>query len=307
MTRWLTGLVVLTVLVVGQAALAGPAPNACTGATAPDCGDEVGDAGCLETEDCVEDQGSCTCKPRVCCHCENVGDSTLCESPCTDTVLGSVFGCALPCVALDALTGQSCNIKVVVNQRCEDGDCPTTGCCAVVDETAASSAQGGFCAETDSDTCALFDDLTHAVEFIPGGVCDGLSNACAVPTPTSTPTATATSTGTGTSTATPTATATATDTGTATETATATPTATKVADGGDCGTPSECASGFCVDGICCDTACDGATDTCSGGVCVAGPAPAPALSRGSLVAVVALLSVVGLFAFSRRRRLHGRG
>jgi hypothetical protein len=293
MTGWLAGLVVSTLLVLSGPVAASLSPTDCTGATAPECGGEAGDAGCLASEDCVEDQGSCSCKPRVCCTCENVGDSTQCESPvCTDSVLGSVFLCALPCIAKDALTGQTCNLRVVVNKRCEDGNCPTTGCCAVVEQDVASSAPTGFCAETDSDTCALFDDITHAVEFVPGGVCDGLSNGCAVPTATSTPTATATSTATVTSTSTATA--------TATPTASATP--TKVADGGDCATPSQCVSDFCVDGICCDTACDGVTDTCADGVCVAGPAPAPTLSRSSLIGVVVLLAAIALLGFARLRR-----
>jgi hypothetical protein len=306
MTRWLVGFVVLAVLALSGPVAAINTPNGCIAASPPECGGANGDAACQATEDCVEDQGSCICKPRVCCTCENVGDSTQCESPvCTDSVLGSVFLCALPCIAKDALTGQTCNLKVVVNKRCEDGDCPTTGCCAVVEQDVASSGPIGFCAETDSDTCALFDDITHAVEFVPGGVCDGLSNGCAVPTATSTPTATATSTATPTATATGTATSTGTATGTATATPTASATPTKVADGGNCETPSQCQSDFCVDGICCDTACDGITDTCAEGVCVAGPAPAPALSRNSLIAVVGLLAAVALLAFARRRRLHG--
>lgn len=33
--------------------------------------------------------------------------------------------------------------------------------------------------------------------------------------------------------------------------------------GGSCATPSDCGSGFCVDGVCCDRACDQACDACS--------------------------------------------
>jgi hypothetical protein len=34
------------------------------------------------------------------------------------------------------------------------------------------------------------------------------------------------------------------------------------ANGGSCGSPADCASGFCVDGLCCDSACDGICQEC---------------------------------------------
>ena len=131
--------------------------------------------------------------------------------------------------------------------------------------------------------------------------------ACTTETPTPTPTSTATNTGTATSTGTATNTATATgtstNTATATNTPTATPTNTGIPIGGDCATPSVCASGFCVDGVCCNTACNDAFGRCDlpgeRGTC-AGISPAPALTPRAIAVAAALL--IGVAAFALRRR-----
>src|SRR5215470_6113134 len=132
----------------------------------------------------------------------------------------------------------------------------------------------------------------------PGQTCGSLP-ACPCPsnTPTATPTSTPSSTSTGT------ATNTATATGTATNTATATPTNTGIPIGGDCATPSVCASGFCVDGVCCNTACNPDFGRCDlpgqRGTC-AGISPAPALAPRAMAVAAALL--IGVAAFALRRR-----
>jgi hypothetical protein len=64
-------------------------------------------------------------------------------------------------------------------------------------------------------------------------------------------------------------------------------------------------SGNCVDDVCCDTACDGPQESCNQpdneGVCTAIAAPAPAVSRTGLLALVAILAGIAGFAFWRRR------
>lgn len=49
-----------------------------------------------------------------------------------------------------------------------------------------------------------------------------------------------------------------------------------LAIGSACGNASECASGFCADGICCQTSCDSACDSCNrtGALGACGPTPA---------------------------------
>jgi hypothetical protein len=112
---------------------------------------------------------------------------------------------------------------------------------------------------------------------------------------------------TATSTDTPTVTPTDTPTVTPTDTPTATPTRTLVPDGGSCADPGVCASGNCVDDICCfDPACPpGASCDNPGhiGMCSPDPiAPAPGLSHGGLLLVLALLIGIGGGAIQRRRR-----
>ncbi len=105
-----------------------------------------------------------------------------------------------------------------------------------------------------------------------------------------------------------TATATCTETATSTATSTATPTSTEtpVADGGSCMVPSQCQSGFCVDGTCCDTICNQPMQACGGGTCVSTAAPAPVVSHRTLLLIVALLAAIGFFALTplrfRKRR-----
>src|SRR5215470_19413631 len=100
----------------------------------------------------------------------------------------------------------------------------------------------------------------------------------------------------------PTFTPTFTPTATPTNTPTATPTNTPVPQGGACTTPSQCATGFCIDDVCCNSACTsgrcdlpGQRGTCSG------LAPVPALAPRALAMLVALLLGVAVFTLRRRR------
>ena len=114
-----------------------------------------------------------------------------------------------------------------------------------------------------------------------------------------------TSTATATATATVTATATATATQTATATASATATPTREPLGSQCTSPTECASGFCVDAVCCNSACDRPDFACnlsgSEGMCHPLPARAPTLSPRALLVAFAALIGVGLLSLWRRR------
>ncbi|MEO8604896.1 MAG: hypothetical protein ABI629_20180 [bacterium] len=311
----------LSLLVAAPVALA-PAPArgvaaTCEAQNAPECGGEAGDATCAANEDCFDTGDGCQCRPRVCCHCENVDGAGLCDqTPCTHTALGSLLLCAAPCLIIDAARDETCNIKLVRGTTCAGGDCPVTGCCAVALQSAAhalnSAVPEQFCAETDQATCDRFtlDDDNYSTSFVPGGACSSIAGECLTPTPSATPTQTATASASPTTTFTLTATATATTTGTATATA------TKAASGAECTMPDQCATGFCAQGVCCDTACTGPTDSCrqpgERGTCLSLHAPAPPLSRKGLLSVIALLTAVGVMSFSRRRRLsaaatHGAG
>jgi hypothetical protein len=168
------------------------------------------------------------------------------------------------------------------------------------------------CGEGVADNCTINDRscLQTAPGF--GGFCAG---TCIGPsptptftptaTPTNTPSATPTNTPTITPTNTPTLTPTVTPTSTPTTTPTVTPTNTGIPLGGDCTTPSVCASGFCADGVCCDTECTGPQEQCNlagaRGTCTSTTAPAPAVTRNGLLAVLALLFGVGVYAIRRRR------
>jgi hypothetical protein len=91
-----------------------------------------------------------------------------------------------------------------------------------------------------------------------------------------------------------------------TATPTATPTNTSVPQGGDCATPSQCSTGFCVDGVCCNTLCDQPGVICNQagnrGVCSVPTAPAPALTPRGLLMALALLVGLGAFALHRSVR-----
>lgn len=75
---------------------------------------------------------------------------------------------------------------------------------------------------------------------------------------------------------------------------------TPTPDGGSCAIPSDCQSGFCVQGICCDTICNQPGDTCPTGTC-SSPAPAPAVSHRTLLLIVVLLAAIGFFALTPLR------
>ena len=71
---------------------------------------------------------------------------------------------------------------------------------------------------------------------------------------------------------------------------------------GLCESPSECQSGFCVDGVCCDTACDGANDLCvPDGTCLEDVSQAPATSPWTLGLALAGLMLISMRALSRLR------
>jgi hypothetical protein len=71
--------------------------------------------------------------------------------------------------------------------------------------------------------------------------------------------------------------------------------------GAACASPTECLSGFCVDGFCCNEACSAPGEVCNvTGIC-RGAAPAPALSGpGQVLAVLVLIG--GAFLGWRLRR-----
>jgi hypothetical protein len=101
-------------------------------------------------------------------------------------------------------------------------------------------------------------------------VCIGVNECLATRTPSATPTTTPTTT----------------ITATPTQTPTATPTNTPVPNGGECMTPSQCASGICINGIC---------QAPTAGV----PAASP---TGLLVGVVVLVGLGGMALLRRLRR-----
>lgn len=258
----------------------------CNNLSGPDCGNELGDERCAADFDCIDTgNNGCQCRPRICCKCEtapgtaNTGGG--CDLPCTQTGIGFLV-CVGACVAIDELTQDSCNLKVVNQALCADGNCPTTGCCGFNEQNQATTsgpAPSDLCVETDEASC----DLVFG-QFVAGGSCaGGLDGNCVSPTPTST----------------------ATHTPTATATATGTATRTPQPNGADCTSGTECASTFCVDDVCCNSACSGPFDTCDAppepGVCVQ-VAPAPPVSRRGLFTGLALLTLIGAAALWHQRR-----
>jgi len=284
-------------------ASAGPGVTACSDFTAGnDCGGAQGDALCKDgmgapdpTQDCFNTGDGCQCRPRVCCKCESLR-GTSCDLPCTQTGVGLLV-CVAACALLDD-TNNDCNLKIVNQTTCPgDGNCPTTGCCSFNESSPAQSRSAllNACVETDQATCSLLP----GAQFIVNGSCvGGLFGSCTAPTQTATATATATASNT--------ATATLTRTVTLTATVTQTPTATLVPNGGECATPAQCSSMFCVDGVCCDTICDEPFQTCNQpgdpGVCQTIAAPAPALSLTGILGVIAVLTLVGAMALMWRRQ-----
>lgn len=77
--------------------------------------------------------------------------------------------------------------------------------------------------------------------------------------------------------------------------------------GTGCTDPSQCASGFCEQGVCCETECDGPNESCNQpgfeGICLA-TAPVPAVSGTGLLIAALLLAVVGTYGLIRNRRLN---
>lgn len=89
-----------------------------------------------------------------------------------------------------------------------------------------------------------------------------------------------------------------------TPTATPTVTPTLIPQGGSCASPTECASGFCVDAVCCDEACAAPDEQCNVpgrvGTCVRS-ASAPALNGQWLVLAALLLTALGVVGMRARR------
>jgi hypothetical protein len=133
----------------------------------------------------------------------------------------------------------------------------------------------------------------------------GTNTATATGTATRTNTATRTATNTNTATRTATNTGTVTRTSTATATTSATPTQTKIPNGGECVTPSQCRSDFCVDGVCCNNACTTPGFICNGptpGICAMAAAAAPTLSAMGLLVGLGALTLVAALALLWRSR-----
>jgi hypothetical protein len=76
-----------------------------------------------------------------------------------------------------------------------------------------------------------------------------------------------------------------------------------VPQGGECESPSQCASGFCVEGVCCNRECSEPFEACnrsgSRGTCTSLTAAAPLLSFGWLPVLTLLLAGVALLGFRR--------
>lgn len=308
--RWIeVGVVVIAALIVAGARpqiAASEVATSCAEQNAmADCGGAAGDAFCLDQttgmpdplQDCFDTGNGCACRPRVCCDCDDASGAQIsaCNLPCTQTGIGLLV-CVGLCAVVNSLPDEACNLEIVNHAACQGDGCATTGCCTFSESTARTVSES-VCLETDSSTCDLIDEFGSAV-FVPDGTCvGGLSGTCTAPTPTSTPTST--------STATATATATSTLTVTNTPTVTLTPTRTLVPDGGDCATPAECSSTFCVDGVCCDTICDQPFESCNQpgmrGTCASIAAPAPVMSNLSLLIALFSLAVVGALALLWRR------
>jgi len=185
----------------------------------------------------------------------------------------------------------SCNPPLV----CDPND--FTGCPALV----APGGSGGAAELSCPGTC-----VEPSPTPTPTATSTPTPTDTATATPTSTPTPTATPTPTNTPTSTPTATPTPTNTPTSTPTATPTATPTFIGLGQSCSAPTECASGFCAQGVCCNEECDGPLEACDRtdrvGTC-SKAAPAPAVSTHGLVIVAVLLAGVGIFQLAQRRRL----
>jgi hypothetical protein len=301
-----------------RSAAAAPAPASCGDFTAPACGDADGDAFCAAGEDCIDNNGTCECHPRVCCKCSGSG---LCDQPCTQTGIGLLV-CIAGCIAAQSAgdtTGPNqgaaplpsgCSLAVVSHATCSGGACATTGCCTFTD-TSQCNAHGpnqqgtvgcavDLCVETDQATCTAIPGL----QFVAGGSCSGgLSGTCVSPTPTITPTETPTET--------PTATPTDTPTATVTPTVTATPTVTftPASNGDSCDSPTECRSGFCAQGVCCSSACDGPGEQCDTperpGTCV-GFSAVPTTTPTGLLLIVGVLGTIAVVGLLRKGRNSAR-
>jgi hypothetical protein len=74
-------------------------------------------------------------------------------------------------------------------------------------------------------------------------------------------------------------------------------------NGFPCLSPSQCDSGFCVDGVCCASACDQPGQICnlpgSEGACIS-PTQAPVMSFPLQWLAAALVALITIFRFRRR-------
>jgi hypothetical protein len=226
------------------------------------------------------------------------------------------FGCTIALLLLLApgWAGADCCVCVDSSEQPCPGVAPqcfsSTATC--VSECAGVGCADGItsrnaCAEFPITSCAVIDG-TAVPTRTPTGTPTDTPTHTPSSTPTNTPTATPTFTPTHTPSSTPTATITNTPTQTPSSTPTATPTNTPVPQGGACSTPSQCGTGFCVDGVCCDIACTGLQEQCNlagqRGTCASTTAPAPTLTPWGLLVAALLLS--GVAAFALRQRMRGR-
>ncbi|MGH7790576.1 MAG: hypothetical protein ACRERC_27190 [Candidatus Binatia bacterium] len=153
-------------------------------------------------------------------------------------------------------------------QQCNPGECPQFQFCRST-QLGCACLPFVCCDLSVSNPDAQCAHLTEAEctsqggTSIPNSICLGDGSCLATRTPTATPTATAT----------------------ATASTTATPTETPVPNGGECVTPSQCASGICLNGI-----------------CEPAPAGVPAASSSGLLTAVAVLIGLGGVGLLRRMR-----
>jgi len=226
--------------------------------------------------------------------CNADGDCTFAPSEFCNTTASQLptwLGSCEACTSLDPLCQQCTGDSSPACTSCSPGYQPSGSSCLDVDECA------GWSDNCDPNATCTNTPGSFSCTCNPGYEGDGVT-CTLLPTPT--PTATDTPTPS----PTPTATPTPTSTPTSTPTPTATPTPTFVGLGQSCNSPTECASGFCAQGVCCNQQCTGALEACdrtgSKGTCTK-TTPAPAVSRNGLVMVALLLGAVGIVQLLRRR------
>lgn len=243
---------------------------------------------CNGTGTCQPNATATECAPHQCA-------ATGCRRPCTiagDCVSG--YACHVASGECRKVAGAACTVAIdCASDFCVDGVCCSTACtgaCQVCSAALKASGTGsGTCGPAAAATDPHGDCADEGVSSCgTSGACDG-AGACALYAAATPCTAgscvTATSedppdqcSGTGTcaaTAATPCATGYACVSGACRSTCTTdahcstgyrchgASSACRKVDGATCAAASECASGFCVDGVCCATACSGTCQACS--------------------------------------------